>query len=32
MTTVNATGKRLESLGMPWEHSFGYAQAGKYET
>ena len=27
MTTVNATGKRLESLGMPWEHSFGYAQA-----
>jgi enamine deaminase RidA (YjgF/YER057c/UK114 family) len=27
MTTVNATGKRLESLGMPWERSFGYAQA-----
>jgi hypothetical protein len=27
MTTDKAKGKRLGSLGMPWERAFGYAQA-----
>jgi enamine deaminase RidA (YjgF/YER057c/UK114 family) len=27
MTTVKATNKRVESLGVPWERAFGYAQA-----